>query len=152
MNSILVTAKFSLKDLGRLNYFLGVQVLHLHDGIFLSQRKYITDLLQKAGLHASKPVSTPISATYPLLRDGGTILPSPSEYRQLVDSLQYLSLTRSDIAFTVNKLSQFMQTPCADHWTALKRLLRSSRKHKSVARSSTEVEYKALAETAFELL
>ncbi|KAI5441135.1 hypothetical protein KIW84_010556 [Lathyrus oleraceus] len=64
-----------------------------------------------------------MSATYKLLKDSGNLIPSPTEYRALVGSLQYLSLTRPDIAFNTNKLVQFMQNPRMTHWTALKRVL-----------------------------
>lgn len=199
-----LVARFSLKDLGCLNYFLGVEVIPSTTGIFLSQRKYITDLLHKSVMIDMKPTSTPMSATYKLLKDSGNLLPSPTEYRALIGSLQYLSLTRPNIAFNTNNLAQFMQNPRTTHWTALKRVLRylagscdkgvfisataplnfhaysdpdwagdkddyisttgyllypgstpiswSSRKQCSVARSSTEVEYKALADTTSELL
>jgi hypothetical protein len=68
--------------------------------------------------------STSLSATDKLLKDSGDLLPSPTEYQALVGSLKYLSLTRPDIAFTTNKLAQFMQNPSTAHWTALKRVLR----------------------------
>jgi len=118
-----LAAHFSLKDLGCLNYFLGVEVIPSTAGILLSQRKYITDLLHKSGMANTKPASTPLSATYKLLKDSGDLLPSPTEYRALVRSLQYLNLTRPDIAFNTNKLAQFMQNPRTAHWTALKRVL-----------------------------
>ena len=119
-----LAARFSLKDLGCLNYFLGVEVIPSTADIFLSQRKYITDLLHKSGMTDTKPTSTPLSPTGKLLKDSGDLLPSPTEYRALVGSLQYLSLTRPDIAFSKNKLAQFMQKPRTVHWTALKRVLR----------------------------
>jgi len=199
-----LAARFSLKDLGCLTYFLGVEVIRFATGLFLSQRKYITDLLHKSGMANTKSSSTPLSASAPLLKDSGDLLPSPTEYHTLVGSLQYLSLTRPDIAFSTNKLAQFMQHPRTTHWSALKRVLCylagscnkgifisatapltfhayldadwasdkddyisttgyllylgrtpiswSSRKQLSVARSSTEAEYKALADTASELL
>ncbi|GAU40747.1 hypothetical protein TSUD_14320 [Trifolium subterraneum] len=199
-----LAARFSLKDLGCLSYFLGVEVIPSAAGMFLSQRKYITDLLHKSGMANTKPAPTPLLASVQLLKDSGNLLPSPTEYRTLVGSNQYLSLTRPDIAFNTNKLAQFMQNPRMGHWSALKRVLRylagscdkgvfisatapltfhaysnadwagdnddyvsttgyllyldntpiswSSRKQRSVARSSTEAEYKALADTASELL
>jgi len=116
-----LTARFSLKDLGCLNYSLGVEVIPSTAGIFLSQRKYIIDLLHKPGMAANtKPTSTPLYATNKLLKDSGDLLPSPTEYQALVGSLQYLSLTRPDIAFNTNKLAQFMQNLRTVHWTALK--------------------------------
>jgi len=119
-----LVARFSLKDLGCLNYFLGVEVIPSTPGIFLSQRKYITDLLHKSGMADTKPTSTPLPATDKLLNDSDDLLPSSIEYRALVGSLQYLSLTHPDIAFSTNKLAQFMQNPRTAHWTALKRVLR----------------------------
>jgi histone deacetylase 1/2 len=100
-----LAARFSLKDLGCLSYFLGVEVIPSAAGMFLSQRKYVTDLLHKSGMANTKPSSTPLSASAPLLKDSGDLLPSPTEYRTLVGSLQYLSLTRPDIAFSTNKLA-----------------------------------------------
>ena len=108
---------FSLKDLGCLNYFLGVEVILSTAGIFLSQRKYINDLLHKSGMADTKPVRTPLSATNKLLKDSDDLLPSLTEYRALVGGLQYLSLTCPDIAFNTNKLAQFMQNPRTTHWT-----------------------------------
>ncbi|PNX56883.1 retrovirus-related Pol polyprotein from transposon TNT 1-94, partial [Trifolium pratense] len=76
-----LAARFSLKDLGCLNYFLGVEVIPSTAGIFLSQRKYILDLLHKSGMSDTKLASTPLSATDKLLKDSGDLLPSPTEYR-----------------------------------------------------------------------
>jgi len=104
-----LATRFPLKDLGCLNYFLGVKVIPSTAGIFLSQRKYIIDLLHKSDMTDTKPTSTPFSATDKLLKDSGDLLPSPTEYRALLGSLQYLSLTHPNIAFSTNKLTQFMQ-------------------------------------------
>ena len=68
-------------------------------------------------------MATPL-ATHPPLTSNGTLLLDPTEYRSLIGSLQYLSLTRPDVAFTVNKLAQYMQRPTNDHMQALRRLLR----------------------------
>jgi hypothetical protein len=73
-------ARFSLKDLGCLNYFLGVEVIPSTTGIFLSQRKYITDLLHKSGVADTKPASSPLSAMDKLLQDSAALIPSPTEY------------------------------------------------------------------------
>ncbi|KAJ9553096.1 hypothetical protein OSB04_017141 [Centaurea solstitialis] len=100
--------QFSLKDLGSLYYFLGVEVVPCHHGIILSQRKYILDILHKANMRDCKPISTQMTTSEPLTLKGGTSYPSPTNYRTFVGALQYLSLTCSYISFTVNKLSQFM--------------------------------------------
>ena len=119
-----LVGRFSLKDLGYLNYFLGVKVIPSIASIFLSQRKYITNLLHKLGMTDTKPTSTPLFVADKLLKDSGDLLPYPTEYQALVGSLQHLSLTRPNIAFSTNKLAKFIQNPRTTHWTALKRVLR----------------------------
>ena len=88
------------------------------------QRKYVTDLLTKTNMLHSKPVSTPMASSPKLTLNSDSPLSDPREYRQVVGSLQYLSLTRPDISYAVNKLSQFMHSPTTCHWLAVKRLLR----------------------------
>ncbi|KAL4591551.1 hypothetical protein LXL04_004520 [Taraxacum kok-saghyz] len=119
-----LASRFSLKDLGNLSYFLGVEVLPHNSGLFLSQAKYILDLLSKANMNECKPATTPMSTSTHLHPTDGPLLPNPKDYRSLVGALQYISLTRPDVAFTVNKLSQYRHRPTTFHWTALKRLLR----------------------------
>jgi len=115
---------FALKDLGRLNFFLGVEATWHPDGLHLSQQRYIHDLLTKTNMLLAKPISTPLSASTTLSRFEGSTVTDPTSYRSTVGSLQYLSLTRPDIAFAVNKVSQFMQDPRDSHWSAVKRILR----------------------------
>ena len=118
-----LATRFSLKDLGDLSYFFGVEVMPHPRGIFISQKKYIADILCKANMEDAKPMATPL-ATHPPLTSNGTLLSDPTEYRSLIGSLQYLSLTRPDVAFTVNKLAQYMQRPTNNHMQALRRLVR----------------------------
>ena len=58
-----LASRFSLKDLGMLSYFLGVEVMPTPHGLFLNQRKYIIDLLQRMGMLETKPASTPLIVT-----------------------------------------------------------------------------------------
>jgi histone deacetylase 1/2 len=117
---------FLVKDLGRLGYFLGIEVKHMKDGIVLHQQKYVTDLLKRTNMHKAKPVCTPMVASYKLSRHEGEPLLAADiiEYRSVVGALQYLTHTRPDIAFSVNKVCQFLQTPTDVHWIAVKRILR----------------------------
>ena len=101
-----MAARFSLKDLGELSYFLGVEVVPHPKGIFLSQKRYIADISCKANMDDAKPVAT-LLATHPPLTIHGNLLNDPTEYRTLIGSLQYLILTRPDVAFAVNKLAQY---------------------------------------------
>ncbi|KAH9684435.1 retrovirus-related pol polyprotein from transposon RE2 [Citrus sinensis] len=203
--------RFSLKDLGSLSYFLGVEVVPHRRGILLSQRRYIQDLLKRTHMADATPVLTPLPTNSSSLTiTSGTPLSDPSQFRAVVGSLQYLSLTRPDISFAVNKMAQFMHQPTDEHWVLVKRILRylcgtldkglllhresplslhgfsdalhafsdadwagnkddysstsaylvylgrnliswSSKKQQTVARSSTEAEYRSVAATAAEL-
>jgi len=116
-------SSFALKDLGPLHYFLGVEATWYEDGLHLSQQCYIHDILTKTNMLPVKPVSTPMSASTTLSQFDGSTITDTTLYRSTVGSLQYLSLTRPDIAFAVNKVSQFMQDPRDSHWFAVKRIL-----------------------------
>ncbi|KAH9762946.1 retrovirus-related pol polyprotein from transposon RE1 [Citrus sinensis] len=116
--------EFALKDLGEFNYFLGLEVTPSVEGLHLSQTKYIGDLLKKAQMLDCKGCQTPMSSTEKLIKNKGAMFENPSLYRSLVGSLQYVTLTRPEIAFTVNKLSQFLACPSVFHWQACKRVLR----------------------------
>ena len=100
--------RFSIKELDSLSYFLGVEILSTPIGVFLSQKKYISDLLDLTKVHVAKLVSSPISSTQVPKLTYGTILTDPLEYCLVVGSLQELSMTHLDLAFDVNKLSLFM--------------------------------------------
>ncbi|KAK9214347.1 hypothetical protein WN944_006336 [Citrus x changshan-huyou] len=116
---------FSLKDLGSLSYFLGVEVVPHHLGIQLSQRRYIQDLPQRTNMDNAKLVLTPLpTSSAAISLTSGTPLSDPTPYRAAVGSLQYLSLTRPDISFAVNRMAQFMHQPTTEHWVLVKRILR----------------------------
>lgn len=119
-----LSSMFFLKDMGQLHYFLGVEVFPTSQGLFLSQHQYIRNLLSKTNMSGAKDVSTPLSTSTSLKLVDGTATFDSTEFRRVIGSLQYLSLTRPDISFAVNKLSQFMHKPTHLHWTAAKRLLR----------------------------
>ena len=96
-------AEFALKDLGDFNYFLGLEVTPSSAGLHLSQTKYVGDILKKAHMLDSKGCNTPVSVVDKLYKDKGNLFENPSLYRSVIGSLQYVTLTRLDIAFTVNK-------------------------------------------------
>jgi histone deacetylase 1/2 len=118
--------EFALKDLGELHYFLGIEVNKVPNGIILSQDKYASDLLKRVNMSDCKPVSSPLSTSEKLSAFEGTPLGSidATRYRSVVGALQYLTLTRPDIAFPVNKVCQFLHAPITVHWAAVKRILR----------------------------
>jgi len=95
-------------------------------GIVLSQDKYASDLLKSVGMSSCKPVSAPLSASEKLTLNEGTPLgpKDTTHYRSVVGALQYLTLTRPDISYSVNKVCQFLHAPTIAHWSAVKRILR----------------------------
>ena len=119
-----LTGEFDVKDLGDLHYFLGIQISRTSTGLFLSQSKYIKDLLVKIDMVNAKACATSCLPYQRLLKDDGIPFDNPSLYQSIVGALQYLTFTRPDIAFSVHQVCQFMQKPMLDHFTAVKRILR----------------------------
>ncbi|KAM1550335.1 hypothetical protein ACFX10_042608 [Malus domestica] len=193
---------FSMKDLGPLNYFLGVEVKYDGTTMHLCQAKYALDLLSRTKFTDAKPISTPAVSGQKLSAHVGDPFEHPDQYRSVVGALQYLTVTRPDLSYAVNQVCQFMHAPTTHHWMAVKRILRylkatpshgllykpgsaqlsaysdadyagnpdtrhstggfciylgsnlvswSSKKQKTVSRSSAEAEYRQLAYTAAEL-
>uniref|UniRef100_A0A8R7Q6X9 Reverse transcriptase Ty1/copia-type domain-containing protein n=1 Tax=Triticum urartu TaxID=4572 RepID=A0A8R7Q6X9_TRIUA len=117
---------FALKDLGALHFFLGIEVKKLASGVLLSQEKYVQEILQRMGMTGCKPSPTPLPTSEKLSLHDGDILTTDdsTRYRSIVGALQYLTLTRPDIAYAVNKVCQFLHAPTTVHWTVVKRILR----------------------------
>lgn len=115
----LLCSKFVMKDLGNLSYFLGIEVLHHVPNLLLSQTKYATDLLVKAGKFECKPSSSP-SSSKPAVYDPDPDFPDVHWFRTIVGSLQYLTLTKPEISFVVNLACQHMHSPKHSHFVAIK--------------------------------
>ncbi|XP_071683132.1 uncharacterized mitochondrial protein AtMg00810-like [Lolium perenne] len=116
--------QFLMTDLGPLCYFLGLEVSSTSDGFYISQEKYIQDLLTRAALGDERIIETPMELNVRLRSTDGDLLPNPTRYRHLVGSLVYLAVTRPDISYPVHILSQFMAAPTSVHYSHLLRVLR----------------------------
>lgn len=111
-----LSSTFSLKDLGNLHYFLGLQVTpSSSSSIILHQTKYISDLLLKVNMNECKPQSTPMEANLKLYKDCTDTFENPKLYRFVMGTLQYVCVIRPELAFSVNKVSQFMHSPLVSH-------------------------------------
>ena len=116
--------QFEMKDLGPLNYFLGLEVSSSIDGYYLTQAKYTSDLISQASITDSKIVDTPIEYNCRLNSHDGESLCDATLYKQFVGSLIYLNVTRPDISYAVHVVSQFMAAPRYPHYAAVLRILR----------------------------
>ena len=108
-------SRFSAKDLGLLSYFCGVEVMATSLGLLPSQQKYVLDLLSKYNMLDSKPVFIPLDVGTSLTTNDGIASVNATMYRQVIGGLQHLWMTRLDISFAVNKLSQFMHASSEHH-------------------------------------
>jgi len=115
--------EFSMTDMGPLHHFLGISVERRGDCLFLSQRQYLLDILDRAGMRDCKPCTTPVETHHKLSADG-TPVTDATDYRSIAGALQYLTFTRPDIAFAVQQVCLFMHDPREPHLAAMKRILR----------------------------
>lgn len=117
---------FSMKDLGKLKYFLGLEVSQGREGFFVSQRKYTLDIVSETGNLGCKPAATPLEQGHQLANPklDSPVLANPRQYRRLVGRLIYLCHTRPELSYAVHILTQFMQVPKEAHWDAALRVVR----------------------------
>nr|GEU31064.1 putative ribonuclease H-like domain-containing protein [Tanacetum cinerariifolium] len=120
----LMKDKFQMCSMGELTFFLGLQVKQKKDGIFISQDKYVAEILRKFGLTNTKSASTPIDIEKPLLKDPAGEAIDVHTYRSMIGSLMYLTSSRPDIMFVVCACARFQVTPKASHLHAVKRIFR----------------------------
>ncbi|GKE21611.1 uncharacterized mitochondrial protein-like protein, partial [Tanacetum coccineum] len=121
--------KFLIKDLGKLKYFLGIEVLESKTGLCLTQRKYYLELLSEFGMLGCKPCNTPIEVKEGVTKKGGKhVVDIPligiTNYQKFVGKLIYLTHTRPDISYDVHVLSQYMHAPMQSHLKLAFRVLR----------------------------
>jgi hypothetical protein len=113
-----------MKNLGGLKYFLGIEVAQSREGIFLSQRKYVLDVLTEVEMLECKPADIPIVQNHRLGEYPDQAPTDKGRYQRLVGKLIYLSHTRLDIAYAVSVVSQSMHNPSEDRMDAVIRILR----------------------------
>ncbi|XP_071681629.1 uncharacterized protein [Lolium perenne] len=119
-------ADFAVKDLGQLHFFLGIEVAHQSHLSGSHSRSILSDLLRRAGMLKCKMSPTPMSSIDKLSATDGVLLSSEdaTEYRSIVGGWQYLTITRPDLSYAVNRVCQYLHAPTDVHWSAVKRILR----------------------------
>ncbi|GJZ90513.1 putative ribonuclease H-like domain-containing protein [Tanacetum coccineum] len=120
----LMHKKFQMSSMGELTFFLGLQVTQKANGIFISQDKYVDEILKKFGFSTVKTASTPIKTSKPLLKDAEAEDVDVHLYRSMIGSLIYLTTSRPDIMFAVCACAKFQVTPKVSHLHAVKRIFR----------------------------
>ncbi|GJU01522.1 putative ribonuclease H-like domain-containing protein [Tanacetum coccineum] len=115
---------FQMSSMGELTFFLGLQVKQKEDGIFISQDKYVTEILKKFSFSDVKTASTPMETHKPLLKDADGEDIDECMYRSMIGSLMYLTSSRPDIMFTVCVCARFQVNPKVLHLHAVKRIFR----------------------------
>ncbi|GJW59091.1 putative ribonuclease H-like domain-containing protein [Tanacetum coccineum] len=116
--------RFQMSSMGELTFFLGLQVKQKDDGIFISQDKYVADILKKFDFVTMKTTSTPIETNKALLKDEEAEDVDVHLYRSMIGSLMYLTASRPDIMFVVCACARFQVTPKVSHLHAVKRIFR----------------------------
>ncbi|XP_013601719.1 PREDICTED: uncharacterized mitochondrial protein AtMg00810-like [Brassica oleracea var. oleracea] len=115
---------FEISDLGRLRYYLGIEVVQCEEGIMLSQERYAKKILCEAGMDDCNSVQAPMEFGLKLTTATEEQCIDATEYRRLIGCLRYLIHTRPDLAFSVGLLSRYMHEPKKSHGAALKQVLR----------------------------
>ncbi|XP_071687633.1 uncharacterized mitochondrial protein AtMg00810-like [Rutidosis leptorrhynchoides] len=110
-------------DLGPLNYFLGITVTRTASGMFLSQKQYATEIIERAGMPTCHPCRTTVKPGAKLTSHSPAVK-DPTLYRSLAGALQYLTFTCPDISYAVQQICLFMHDPREQHMHALKRIIR----------------------------
>ncbi|GKA59639.1 ribonuclease H-like domain-containing protein [Tanacetum coccineum] len=161
-------SEFSMTDLGPLNYFLGISATRTTSGLFLSQPKYASEILERARMLNCNPCRTPADSEKKLGPEG-TPVSDPTLYRSLAGALQHLTFTRPDLSYVVQQLCIYMHDPREPYLNALKRcpatrrstsgycvflgdnlLSWSSKRQHTLSRSSAEAEYRRVANVVAE--
>ena len=110
-------------DLGKMRYFLGLEVLQRSDGVFISQKKYALEVLKWFRMDKSNFVQNPIVPSFKLMSDESGVKVDKTYYKQVVGSLMYLRATRPDMMFVVSLISMYMENPTKLHLQVAKRVL-----------------------------
>ncbi|GJS36172.1 putative ribonuclease H-like domain-containing protein, partial [Tanacetum coccineum] len=121
---VLMKGEFEISAMGELTFFLGLQVTQKSNGIFISQDKYVTDMLKKFDMENVRSTTTPFEATNPKSKEEPDEAVNVHLYRSMIGSLMYLTASRPDIQFAVSACSRHQVTPLTSHLNKVKRIFK----------------------------
>jgi hypothetical protein len=116
--------EFEMSMIGELSYFLGLQIKQLKNSIFMSQGKYIKDMLKKFGMNESKAISTQMATNDNLDSDASGNMVDKKLYRSMIGSLLYVTASKQDVMFSVWMCARFQASLRESYLKATKRILR----------------------------
>ncbi|GJX37070.1 putative ribonuclease H-like domain-containing protein [Tanacetum coccineum] len=126
---VLMKGEFEMSAMGEMTFFLGLQVKQLPDGLFISQDKYIKDMLTKFDMESVRTATTPYEAANTKLKDETDPPVNVHLYRSMIGSLMYLTASRPDIMFAVSACSRHQVTPLTSHLNAVKKIFKYLKGH-----------------------
>jgi hypothetical protein len=116
--------EFEMSLLGELSFFLGLQIRQSNQGIFISQTKYIREMLKRFGMEDCKSVITPMQTNCKLSKDDDSKSTDQRQYRSMIGILLYATASKPDVMQAVGQVAQFQATPKESHVLAVKRIFR----------------------------
>ena len=120
----MMASEFEMSMIGELSYFLGLQIKQIKNGTFVSQGKYIKDMLKKFEMDESKAISTPMGTSGSLDSDASGNMVDQKMYQSVIESLLYVTASRLDVMFRVCMCARFQASPRESHLKATKTILR----------------------------
>ena len=117
-------SEFEMSMIGENSFYLGLQILQKSEGIFISQEKYVKDMLERFQMEDCKPVSTPLTTRCKLCANDASLDVDKNIYRYMIGSLLYLTTSRLDIMLAVGLVGRYQSTPKQSHLLATKRIFR----------------------------
>lgn len=119
-----IKKEFEMSLIGEIKFFIGLQIQQMKDAIFITQSKYVKEVLKTFGMEDSKPVGTPMVTDCKLSKEDESVVVNEKDYRSMIGKLHYVVHNRPDIAHAVGITAQFQQSPRESHLVAVKRILR----------------------------
>ncbi|XP_022564488.1 uncharacterized mitochondrial protein AtMg00810-like [Brassica napus] len=144
-----MATKFEMSDLGKLTYYLGIEVLQSDEGITLKQDRYARKILEETRMSLCNLTHVPMEMNAKFSKEPNEEKIDEKEYRRSIGCLRYLLHTRPDLSFSVRVLSRYMQAPCASHGSALKQNEQIEVEHIPGSEQNADILTKSLGRVRF---